>query len=691
MNEVALIGHALTALLFAVLSVLLLTSWRGRLQGALLLISTSTTAVWAVLVALQAAYRSIPVDVIWTVEVVRNLVWLNFVVRLLEPFTEGSRVYVAMLRYIRFGALLLGVVLMGSLIDIDWPAVSLGEPRSTAEFRLIGQLLFAVLGMALVEQLFRNTPEEHRWGIKHLCIGLGTMFVYDFYLYTDALLFQRLDDSIWSARGMVNAMIVPLIGISAARNPKWSVPVFVSRRMVFHTTTLFSAGIYMLLMALAGYYIRIYGGEWGTVLQIAFLFGAVVVLVVLLFSGHLRARLKVFLNKHFFSYRYDYRDEWLRLIGLLAGQATEMPLRERVILALAEIVESQGGLLWLCSDDDKSCACVARFNHPDVQLPTVPIEESALIRFLQVRHWIVRLDEYRLYPERYEGLELPAWLEQTKDPWLILPLLLEQRVLGFVVLMRPRAPQNLNWENLDLLKTAGMQAASYLALDQAAEALAEARQFEGFNRLSAFVMHDLKNLVAQLSLVAKNAGKHKHNPVFIDDAVKTIENAVSKMNRLMTQLKSAGSTGDARPIDLVPLVRSLVETRAGSRPQPLLDLQVKKLPVLAEPDRLISVIGHIIQNAQDATPASGEVVVRLSSRDHQAVVEISDNGSGMAPEFVETRLFKPFDSTKGLTGMGIGAYECREVVRSLGGQVAVESELGQGTRFSIAIPLAASV
>ncbi len=687
MNELALIGYALTAALFGLLSALLLTSWRGRLQGALLLVGTTTTAVWAVLAALQSDSRAIPVDVIWTAEVVRNLAWLHFLIRLIEPFAEGSRLYVTMLRYIRLGAMLLGLVLIGSLIDIDWPVVSLGKQGSTIEFRLIGQLLFAVLGMALVEQLFRNTPEEHRWGIKYLCIGLGAMFAYDFYLYTDALLFQRLDASIWSARGAVNAMIVPLIGISAARNPKWSVPVFVSRRMVFHTTTLFSAGIYMLLMALAGYYIRIYGGEWGTVLQIVFLFGAVVMLVVLLFSGHLRARLKVFLNKHFFNYRYDYREEWLRLIGLLAGQATEMPLHERVIRALAEIVESQGGLLWLCSDDD-DCSCVARFNHPDVQFPVTPTAECSLMRFLESKHWIVKLDEYQQDRERYDGLELPGWLAQAKDPWLIVPLILEQRILGFVVLMRPRAPQNLNWENLDLLKTAGMQAASYLALNQAAEALAEARQFEGFNRLSAFVMHDLKNLVAQLSLVAKNANKHKHNPEFIDDAIKTIENAVDKMNRLMTQLKSAGSSGAVRSVDLVPLVRTLIQARMGSRPEPQLKLEVPELRVLAEPDRLISVIGHIVQNAQDATPPEGEVKVRLSLQGRKAMIDVSDSGSGMSPEFVEMRLFKPFDSTKGLTGMGIGAYECREVVRSLGGQVSVESEPGQGTRFSIVIPLA---
>ena len=686
MGEFAFYGYALAAALFVGLTVLLLTSWRGRLSGGLLLAATTATALWAALAALQAGFRAVPVDLLWGLEAARDLAWLLFLFRLLQPFADGNPGYRAVLGYVRLASLVLGLALVASLVGEEWLASHLRGEALSAEFRLIGHLLYAVLGMALVEQLFRNTPSEHRWGIKYLCFGLGTMFVYDFYLYTDALLFHQLDVSIWSARGAVMVMIAPLLAVSAARNPRWSLPVFLSRRMVFHTTTLFSAGIYMLLMALAGYYIKVYGGAWGTALQIAFLAGAVMVLVALLFSGQMRARVKVFLNKHFFNYQYDYRDEWLRLIGLLSGKKTDKPLQERVIWALGEIVESEGGLLWQCGEDGH-CRWVARFNHPEVELPELD-ERDPLLAFLLQRHWIVNLDEYVDDPSVYEGMTLPAWLAQVRDPWLVVPLIYDERVRGFVILKQPRAPQTINWESMDLLKTAGMQAASYLTLHQAAEALAEARQFEGFNRLSAFVMHDLKNLIAQLSLVAKNAAKHKHNPEFIDDAVRTIENAVGKMNRLMAQLKTAGISGDSRRVELVEALQHLVETRRGSRPEPVFRSEVESLAVLAEPDRLSSVIGHIVQNAQDATPAEGRVEVRLRRSGDQAIVEISDNGSGMDEDFVRNRLFRPFDSTKGLTGMGIGAYECREFVRTLGGQVEVESAPGRGTRFTIFIPRA---
>jgi putative PEP-CTERM system histidine kinase len=392
----------------------------------------------------------------------------------------------------------------------------------------------------------------------------------------------------------------------------------------------------------------------------------------------------VFLDKHFFSYRYDYRDEWLRVIGLLAGRQLERPLSERVIWALAEIVESSGGLLWVRSEKE-AYRFKARFNSHHAVASEVDAQDS-LSQFLARTRWVIDIDEYRTEPEVYEALVLPDWVDGNPDAWLIVPLIHDEQLLGFVLLLQPRAPQSINWENLDLLKTVGMQAASYLALHQAAEALAEARQFEGFNRLSAFVIHDLKNLIAQLSLVAKNAARHKHNPEFIDDAVSTIDNAVSKMNRLMAQLQSADVTGENRHIDLASELREVVSAKAKGRPAPTLRIEAGEMMVSAEPERFSAVLGHVIQNAQDATPADGRVDVVLRAAGDQVIVEVRDTGCGMDAEFIKTRLFRPFDSTKGLTGMGIGAYECREVISALGGQVAVESAPGRGTVFRILLP-----
>ncbi len=689
MFEFGVLGYSAAAFAFLLFTALLSTSWRGKTQGGMLLLAVVVTAVWAAILALQAAYQVVPVALVWAVEALRALVWLVFLVRLLLPPDREQNRYAGHLRLVWRAVLLLGLFLMIPfddllLFNLETPDLNLGfDPR------FLGQVLLALCGMVLVEQLFRNTPADERWGIKYLCLGLGGIFVFDFYLFSDALLFRRIDSDIWYARGAVNALIVPLIAVASARNPQWSVDLFVSRRMVFHTTSLFGAGLYMLLMAVAGYYIRLYGGEWGRILQITFLFAAGIGLLAILFSGSLRAKMKVFLNKHFFNYRYDYREEWLRLIKVLSGEGEERPLQERVISAIAGIVESPAGLLWL-RESSGGYGNVACWHLPEVGAKGSTGLES-LIAFFERRQWVVNLEEYLDDPAFYADLELPDWLLELDRAWLLVPLLHDAKLQGFVLLAAPRARHALNWENMDLLKTAGRQAASYLALNQAAMALAEAQQFEGFNRLSAFVIHDLKNLIAQLSLVTKNAVRHKNNPEFIDDAMQTIENSVSKMSRLMAQMRSAMPGGNRSRIELNSMLRELVLERAGQPPVPQFQGVEEAVVILADRDRMGAVFGHIIQNAQDATPPDGHVEIRLHSASGQAIVEVRDTGQGMDESFIRERLFRPFDSTKGLTGMGIGAYECREFVNAMGGQVLVSSTPGEGTCFTMILPLAPAV
>lgn len=342
MSDYGFLGFAIAATLYLILSLLLATSWRGRLQGGLMLAATIAATLWATIFAIQSELKSIPAGVIWSVEALKNIAWCAFLITLLSQMSHRSDVSVRRYRMIALLVILASIMLV--IPDRLIPAFMFMNTR------YLGQVVSAIVGMMMVEQLYRNTPTEQRWGIKYLCLGLGSMFMFDFYIFSDALLFKRINVDLWYARGGIYAITVPLLAIAAARNPRWSFDIFVSRRVVFHTTTLLSAGIYMLLMAFAGYYIKIYGGEWGSVLQITFFFAAFLILVAILFSGQVRARAKVFFNKHFFSYRYDYREEWLRLIRLLSGQDINTPLFERVIWALGEIVDSSGGLLWLCSE-----------------------------------------------------------------------------------------------------------------------------------------------------------------------------------------------------------------------------------------------------------------------------------------------------------------------------------------------------
>jgi signal transduction histidine kinase len=139
-------------------------------------------------------------------------------------------------------------------------------------------------------------------------------------------------------------------------------------------------------------------------------------------------------------------------------------------------------------------------------------------------------------------------------------------------------------------------------------------------------------------------------------------------------------------VALADILTEAVASKQAFKLRPTLDLPPPSLRVRAERERLTRAIGHLLQNALEATPPSGQVTLRSYEDSGQAIVEITDTGSGMDAEFIRTRLFQPFDSTKG-AGMGIGAYECRETVRALGGQLDVDSTPGRGTRFRLSLPL----
>lgn len=540
----------------------------------------------------------------------------------------------------------------------------------------------AVLGLSLCEQLYRGTKEAARWGIKPLVLGLGAMFGYDLFMFSDALLLRGVDEQVWTARGAVHAFAIPLILLATARNRNWTIDVAVSRNIVFGSTALLLSGLYMLAVAGAGYYVRIFGGDWGRAIQAVFLFIALLVLALLFFSGSVRARLRVFINKNFFSYRYDYREEWLRFTQMLATSSNAAGIVERSIHALSDLVESPAGLQWW-RDTEGVYRPAGHWNTP--ALATTVTADDSVVRFLATTWWVINLEEFRARPDRYPDLQLPVWLQQQPDAWLVIPMPEGDSLGGFVVLQSPRAKVEIDWEVLDLLKTAARQAATVIGQVRATEALVEAQQFSAFNRMSAFVVHDLKNLVAQLSLMLKNAERHSANPEFQKDMRSTIEHVVDRMNRLLLQLRSgAAPIGSPTPVDIGAVMARIRTSYARQGREVVLEAS-PGVWAMAHEERIERVLGHLVQNAFDAMEGRGVVVVRISIEGAQAIAEVEDKGKGMSSEFIREQLFKPFRSTKS-TGMGIGAYESQQYVSELGGRIAVESTVGVGTRMKVILP-----
>ncbi len=683
LTDIATISYAATAVAYLVLAILLLTSWRGRLYGMMLTVACLLSALWAMVLAGQAYFGYPTSNVTSVLELIRNLGWALFLITLLSPFQESADNSPPKLRTFVLG---IGCLYLISLfLLLYFQNTDNLDPYGKVDFigHIVASVMMAIIGVMLVEQFYRNTPAEKRWGIKFICLGIGTIFIYDFYLYSDALLFRHINEDIWAARGVINAFVVPLIAISAARNPQWSVGISVSRHIVFYSAALFGTAIYLLVMAAVGYYLRYSGGSWGAVLQVMFLFGAVILLLGILFSGTIRSWLKVFISKHFFSYDYDYREEWLRFTRILSDKEHNLNIRERIIQALAQLVESSGGELWMISDT-QNYALAAYLNVPEKKNKIA--QDSTFCQFMEKKEWTIDLEEYQHSPERYDGITLPKWLYAESDFRFVVPLIMHKKLLGFVLLLKPRSQIKLNWEINDLLKVAGSQAASYLAQDEATRALSVAQQFESFNRMSTFVVHDIKNLIAQLSLLLSNVEKHKNNPEFQSDMIQTVNLSVHKMRRLLEKLSSGNQTEKPDVLSLEQLVQCVVESKSMFEPKPEFEVLDRDLYISANKPRFERVLGHLVQNAIEATHKDGLVRVVLKKQNCHALIEISDNGHGMSTAFMNERLFKPFESTKS-AGMGIGVFESREYVHELGGQLDVVSTESEGTTFQIKLEL----
>lgn len=677
-------SYATAAVAYFSLFVLLLTNWRNRLCGLLLAVACLVSVFWTAAIVGQSHWGYPSPLLIRVLEIFRNAGWSIFLIAVLSPFQQRKedsaslsiRSVIATIAalYLIFFALALFV---NSSNGAEF--TTHGLPDSYSNF--FTGVLMAVIGMILVEQYYRNTLPEQRWGIKFICLGIGGIFVYDFYLFSDALLFRKINNDIWIARGWVNTLVVPLIAFSAARKPKWSEGISLSRHVLFYSSTLLGAAIYLLVMATVGYYLRLSGGAWGTVLQLTFLFGAIVLLIILLFSGTTRSWLKVFISKHFYNYNYDYREEWLRFTRTLSEG--ELELRARAIKALAQLVESPAGGLWFKQENGRYqlIACWNIFLENKIVK-----DDDKLCLFLKEKAWVIDLREYCLDPKKYSALILPDWLSDIPKSRLIVPLILHRELLGFVVLIEPRSTINLNWEVRDLLRVAGTQVASYLAQYEATNALSIARQFESFNRMSTFIVHDIKNLIFQLSLLLSNAEKHKDNPEFQKDMIETVNFSVNKMKRLLEKLSNGSQSEKQEVLNLDQLLQQIIERNSFNMPRPALEIIDSGLMVEANYPRLERVISHLVQNAIEATPKNGQVWVRLARKDNSAVIIIKDTGHGMSEQFIQKKLFEPFESTK-TAGMGIGVFESKEYINELGGQLDVNSQESVGTTFSIILPL----
>ncbi len=547
-------------------------------------------------------------------------------------------------------------------------------------------LLFVVLNLwmlVLLEQLYRNANLQVRWAIWPLVVALASVAIFDFVLYAQATMVDGIDFDFWYSRGYIALLITPLLLLSIRRVKNGEVRIFVSRNVVFYSSMLMIAGTYLLLMAFAGYVINYIGGQWGDFVSIGFLILSGIVLVALLITESLRRRVKVFIAKNFFANKYEYRDEWLNLIEKIETSSGESHYQMATQIMMSKVEAHRGAIIKKVSNQHYQL----QYSHGlDIN---EAIEEHLLDvgGFCQKQGWIVDVNEYQDAPLVYPNLSLDIALCRTKNIQIIVPIFIGKAFYGLFVLGDENKIKQLNWEDRDLLFAVSKQLGNFISLYEATDKLSESKQFDAFNRMSAFLVHDLKNVQAQLALITTNAEKHRDNPEFIDDVFETVESATERLTKVLSQLrKKQAEQSSHRKVNLSEIITKVVAQCNINTPKVEFEYQ-DDCSTFINNDSFHSVMHHLIQNAQEATPSNGWVKVSIEAMKRKIKITISDNGSGMTEDFIAERLFRPFDTTKGNAGMGIGVFEAKQFFESIGGTIKVQSTIDVGTTFTIVLPI----
>jgi putative PEP-CTERM system histidine kinase len=606
-------------------------------------------------------------------------VWAVVLWRLLEAST-GKRVKA----YLKAA---LGIVWTISALLIVDREYDLGFSITLFDSRLqtiIGPILMTLMIMALIEQLFRNSTISHRHNLKYMGIGLVVLMSCQLYDLTYQSLFDEHDPNVIDAEGVINFLVAGLFLFGSLRTqPEQAISI--SRKMAFYSSSLLIAGLFLVCMSLAAYYAQLQGAPWSAALQLVLFIFTFISLCVAAASRSVRANIQVFVNKHFFRHKYDYRHVWLNLIKTLSETSEHDDFYTSSLKAVADIFKSNGGSLWL-KDDIGQFEQVSVWNINMPVAPMVSVDSDFVKPFIE-KEWVYALgDSGSSLIDPYNDY-VPSWIHEIDEAWVIAPLMIGSELTGFFLLAQPSNPSPLIWEDLDVLKSVGRQLASYIVRQKSAEQLAEAKQFDTYNKLTAFIMHDLKNLIAQQALVVQNANKHKENPAFVEDAIKTIDNSVARMSHLLKRLQSSGQSAPQRSVSLQKILLDAIRKSTDRQPIPTLRNQSADASVVADQEQLVMILMHVIRNAQDATDSDGFIDVTFTTDQDYVLIEIEDNGCGMDEDFLRNRLFKPFESTKSSMGMGIGAYQVREFIQNMGGHIKVSSELDAGTNVCIKLPV----
>ncbi|MCK9417971.1 MAG: PEP-CTERM system histidine kinase PrsK [Nitrospirae bacterium] len=611
-----------------------------------------------------------------------SVLFLAFIYGRQRPFNALSKVRIGFMAALVMFPLAI-VVLVGS--DLSYSPdfqneriLFLGNP---GYWYYIGIMVSLIVALASVEITLTATHGISRDRMKFEAVGIMSLLAVLIFYYSQGLLYRTINMNLVPIRSGVFIIAALLIIYSHAFRGSGT-RVSISRHILYRSITLLVVGIYLLGLGLVGEGMRYYGGAFGRDLTIILAFVGAILLLTMLLSQRVRRRAKVYINKHFYAgNKHDYREEWIKLTGRFSLCASLSDVQDAILTVFTETFGVSGASLYLESREYRRYTRVS-----ELSMPMSPVEiriSEELYHYFAQRERVLNLTDGEFQLSATELLTL-----SRAGAWLVIPLISNKKVIGLAMFRGQIVPELLIYDDFDLMKVLARQAAQAITNLRLSEEIIEMRAMAAVSKVSTFVIHDLKNLTTSLSLCLDNAEEHIGNPDFQKDAISTIRNTLFKMKSLMQRLKSIPEKImlDSEVKNIDRLSRDVVAEFLKVRPKRIL---YNGEPAFSRVDgeEIKKVIVNLIQNALDASNEKGMVKVETLKENGSVCIRVSDTGTGMTEDYVKNHLFRPFRTTKE-TGLGIGLYQCRQIVDAHEGKIEVKSEVGKGTVFTICLPAA---
>lgn len=541
----------------------------------------------------------------------------------------------------------------------------------------------AITAMVRLESTLWASRGGTRWSVKYAVLGVGGLLGIFIYYYSHPILYRSIDMSLASARNAVFIVSTVLLVAAFLRQRFLDVEVFVSRRIVFRSVVFLAIGLYFIFLGIFGEGMRYLGEDLSRNLVLFLVFFGIIGFLVLLLAESFRRKAKRFITDNFYRNRYEYKDEWLKFTEKLSSANSMNAVLDEVLDIMVETFGVKGASYWACSQEENICSW-SRSTRAGQRRDAIFSMDSLLVRDASTGAIYDRNNKVSRIEQEHSGLFT------SYGVMAVIPVRSSDRLLGLIMLGESIPGISYDEEDYELMLTFSGQGAYAIEKTRLAAALAESKEMEAMGKVISFVMHDLKNMTTSLSMLLENAEEYIGHPDFQKDMVKTVKSSVERMSKVMRKLSHLRETHEIQmsPVNIQEVVE---EVTSGMVFPPDVRVEFENSgspPVLGDRNEIRKILVNLLLNAVESMGGeSGRIRVSAHMDDNNICVKISDTGCGMSRDFMEGKLFKPFRTTK-RGGLGIGLYHCRAIVKAHGGRLDVDSREGEGSTFSIYLPLA---